>query len=96
MMDCPVHGFSGTCIHSPALLVPRADGAVPDTVTVEVKDTAEEEAFFRFNVTPEEAASLPSVDGRIPFDFEATEIMDRLSHGCGRCFGDRRQELGGG
>lgn len=95
MMDCPVHGFSGTCIYSPALLQPRADGTLPKIVVIEVKDTAAEEAFFRVNVTPEEAAALPVVDGRIPFDLEAADLMDRLSEGCSRCLTDRRRQLGG-
>ena len=63
MMDCRVHGFAGTCICSPALLRPRTDDKMPDIVTIELKDTAEEEAFFRINVPPEEAAELPVVDG---------------------------------
>ena len=94
MMHCPIHGPAGVCMYSPALLVPRADGTLPDIAIVEVKDTAEEEAFFRFNVAPEEAARLPVVDGRIPFDLEAADIMDGLSEGCGRCFRERRRELG--
>ena len=96
LVDCPVHGPAGYCIYSSVLLEPGPDGTLPDIVTVEVKDTAEEEAFFRFNVSPEEAAALPLVDGRIPFDLEAAEIMDKLSHGCGSCFADRRRALGGG
>ncbi|HVK12768.1 MAG TPA: hypothetical protein VM597_28715 [Gemmataceae bacterium] len=64
----PIHGPSGWCMYSSALLERRADGTLPAIVIVEVKDTAEEEAFFRLNVTPEEAAALPIVDGRIPFD----------------------------
>ena len=81
MTDCPVHGFTGTCIDSPALLEPRADGTLPAVVVIEVEDTAEEEASFRINVTPEEAAALPVVDGRIPFDLLAAELMDRLTQG---------------
>ena len=95
MMDCPVHGFAGTCIYSPALLQPRADGNLPEVVVIEIKDTPQEEAFFRINVTPEEAAALPVVDGRIPFDLDAAELMDRLSESCSRCLSDRRRELGG-
>ena len=78
MTVCPIHGPSGWYIYSPALLEPRADGTLPAVVIVEIKDTAEEEAFFRINVTPEEAAA----------------IMDRLSEGCSRCFGDRRRAAG--
>ncbi len=93
MMNCPIHGFTGSCIYSLATIQPRADGTLPEVVIIEIKDTAEEEAFFRINVTPEEAAALPAVDGRIPFDLEAAELMDRLSEGCSRCLTDRRQEL---
>jgi hypothetical protein len=93
MMDCPVHGFAGTCIYSPALLELRADGTVPEVVTIELKDTAAEEAFFRINVTPEEAAALPVVDGRIPFDLNSCEVMDRLPEMCGFCLHERRQAL---
>jgi hypothetical protein len=93
LVVCPIHGPAGYCIYSPALLELLVDGTLPEIVTVEVKDTAEEEAFFRFNVTPTEAAALPIVDGRIPFDLEAMAIMERLNHGCGRCFADRRQGL---
>ena len=94
MMLCPIHGFAGVCSYSPALLEPQADGTLRDIVVVEIKDTAEEEAFFRINVTPEEAAALPIVDGRIPFDLEAAAILDRLAEGCSRCFGERRRAAG--
>ena len=93
MMNCPVHGFAGICIYSPALLALRADGTLPDVVIIELKDTAEEEAFFRINVTPEEAAALPVVDGRIPFDLDSCEVMDRLPEMCGFCLDERRQAL---
>jgi hypothetical protein len=93
MMNCPIHGFAGVCICSPALLELRADGTLPDVVTVEVKDAAEEEAFFRFNVSQEEAAKLPVVDGRIPFDLDAADIIDGLPSMCGFCFGERREAL---
>jgi hypothetical protein len=96
MMHCPVHGFSGVCIYSPALLQMRADGTFPEVVIIEIKDRPEEEAFFRINVTPEEAAELPVVDGRIPFDLDSAEIMDRLIESCSRCLSDRRRELGEG
>jgi hypothetical protein len=95
MMHCPVLGPAGVCIYSPALLRPRADGTLPEVVVIEIKDTAEEEAFFRVNVTPEEAAALPVVGGRIPFDLGAADLMDRLSESCSRCLADRRRELGG-
>lgn len=93
MMDCPIHGFAGTCIYSPATLELRADGTVPDIVTIELKNTAEEEAFFRINVTPEEAAALPVVDGRIPFNIDSCDVMDRLPEMCGFCLEERRQTL---
>ena len=93
MMDCRVHGFAGTCICSPALLRPRTDDKMPDIVTIELKDTAEEEAFFRINVPPEEAAELPVVDGRIPFDLDACDVMERLSEMCCFCLNERRQAL---
>lgn len=93
LMVCPVHGYAGVCIYSPALLPQRADGTVPDIVTVELKDSAEEEAFFRINVAPEEAAELPVVDGRIPFDLDSCEVMERLPQMCLFCFGERRQAL---
>ncbi len=95
MMNCPVHGFAGVCSYSPALLQPRADGTLPDIVIIELKDTPEEIAFFRINITPEEAATLPVVDGRIPFDLDAADILDRLSESCCRCLADRRRELAG-
>lgn len=93
MMDCPIHGFAGTCVYSPALLERRSDGTIPDIVTIELKDTPEEEAFFRINVTPEEAAALPVIDGRIPFDLDSCEVMDRLPAMCGFCLGERRQAI---
>ena len=96
LVPCAVHGPTGYCIYSAALLEPREDGTLPDIVTVEVKDTAEEVAFFRFSVTPEEAAVLPVVDGCIPFDLAAMNLMRGLSHGCGSCFDDRRRELAAG
>jgi hypothetical protein len=94
MLDCPIHGFAPTCIFSRALLELQADCTLPEIVVVEVKDSSEEEAFFRFNVTPAEAAKLPIVDGRIPFDFNASQIMDALPTMCGFCFGERRKALG--
>ncbi len=93
MVTCPIHGPSLVCIYSPAFLVPRADGSLPDKVVVEVKDTPTEEAFFRFIVSPEEAAKLPIIDGRIPFDPDAFDIMDGLSVMCCHCFPERRQAL---
>ena len=93
MMNCPIHGFAGICIYSPAILQLRADGALPDIMIIEIKNTAEEEAFFRINVTPEEAAKLPVVDGRIPFDLAAADLLDRLSEMCGFCLDERRQAL---
>ena len=93
MMDCPIHGFAGVCNYSPAILELRADGTVPDIVTIELKDAAEDEAFFRINVTPEEAAALPVVAGRIPFDLDSCEVMDRLPAMCGFCLDERRQAL---
>ncbi|WP_020474758.1 hypothetical protein [Zavarzinella formosa] len=93
MMQCAIHGFAGVCAYSPALLEQREDGAVPDIVIIELKDSADEEAFFRLNVTPEEAAELSAVDRRIPFDFESCKIMDRLPVMCGFCFRERRQAL---
>ena len=95
MLHCPIHGFAGVCSYSPALIQPRADGTLPAVVVIEVKDTAAEEAFFRVNLTPEEAAALPVVDGRIPFDMVGADLIDRLSEGCSRCLADRRRELGG-
>ncbi|MBY0458417.1 MAG: hypothetical protein K2V38_13840 [Gemmataceae bacterium] len=62
-------------------------------MTIEIKDTAEKEAFFRINITPEEAARLPVVDGRIPFDLEAADIIDSLPDGCTLCLEERRQSL---
>lgn len=66
-----------------------------EVVVIEIKDTAEEEAFFRVNVTPEEAAAPPVVDGRIPFDLDAADLMDRLSESCSRCLAERRRGLEG-
>jgi hypothetical protein len=77
------------------LLVPRADGTLPEVVVIEIKDAAEEEAFFRVNVTPEEAAALPVVDGRIPYDMDAADLLDRLSESCSRCLDERRRKIGG-
>ena len=94
MMHCPVHGLSGTCAYSAALLLPKADGTLPEIVVIDIKNSAEEEAFFRINVTPEEAAALPVVDGRIPFDLDAADLIDKLPTTCSRCFGERRRELG--
>lgn len=93
VMICPVHGPAGCCVYSPALLERRADGTIPDIVTIELKDSADEEAFFRINVAPEEAAELPVVDSRIPFDLEAMEVMRRLPEMCGFCFVERRKSL---
>ena len=95
MMNCPVHGFAGVCCYSPALFQPRADGTLPDIVIIEIKDTPEEIAFFRISVTPEEAAALLVVAGRISFDLDAAELLDRLSEACCRCVVERRQALTG-
>src|SRR5687767_9042032 len=93
MLGCRIHGFAPTCNYSQDLLELQADGTLPGIVVVEVKDTREEEAFFRFNVSPAVAATLTIVDGRIPFDFNAAEIMDGLETMCGFCFGERRETL---
>lgn len=93
LIQCSSHGFAGVCIYSPAVLERRADGTVPDIVTIELKDSTDEEAFFRINITPEEAALLPVVEGRIPFDLASCEVMQRLPQMCGFCFDKRRQAL---
>lgn len=93
MLSCRIHGFAPTCAYSPTLLVLREDGTLPDIVIVEIKDCAEEEAFFRFNVSAEEAALLPIKNGCIPFDLDATDILDRLPKMCGHCFGKLRDKL---
>jgi hypothetical protein len=80
-------------MYSPALLQLRADGWVPDIATIEIKDFAEEGAFFRINVTPEEAAALPVVDGRIPWDVESMKLTRQFPYMCGRCFEEQRQAL---
>ena len=90
---CPIHGDSGLLTYSPSLLRLRADGRVPDIVTIEIKDFAEEEAYFRINVTPEEAAALPVVDGRIPWDLDSVTLTRQFPFLCGWCFEEQRQAL---
>ncbi len=82
MLDCPIHGFAPTLMYSADLLEPQADGTLPEVVIVEVGDFVSEMNFFRFNVSPAFAATLPIKNGCIPFDLEATEIMDRLEEIC--------------
>src|SRR5262245_52525901 len=92
-VECPIHGSAGVCIHSPALLALQPDGTLPDMITVEVKDDPEEIAFFRFNVSPGEAADLSIMNNRIPFDGKAIEVMRGLQHMCCFCFRERRTAL---
>ncbi len=93
VIECSHHGMTGVYIYSDALLRLREDGSCPDLVTVEIKDAPEHEAFFRFNVTEEESKSLPIREGRMPFDMEAFDVMERLTEGCGRCFEEKRLAL---
>ncbi len=93
MMNCPVHGFAPRCITSPDLLDLRSDGTLPEVIVVEVGEYVTEMNFFRFNVSPEIAATLPIVNGCIPFDVDACETMDRFPDMCGFCFRERRQAL---
>lgn len=93
MLNCPIHGFAPTCSYSPALLDLQEGGTLPEIVVVEVKDSPQEEAFFRFNISPNEAKELPIVNGCIPFDLDAADILDRLPVMCGFCFGERRKAL---
>jgi len=93
MLNCRKHGPAPSLIYSPDLLEVQADGTLPEVVVVEVGDQVTEMNFFRFNVSPAEAAKLPIVNGCIPFDLDAAEIMDRLPEMCGFCFGERREAL---
>ena len=93
MLNCPIHGFAPTYIVSRALLELQPDGTLPDIVTVELGDHVSEMNFFRFNITPAEAAQLPIKDGCIPFDVEGCEIMERYPDMCGFCFAEKRKAL---
>ena len=93
MLKCPTHGVAPKFIFSQDLLELQADGTLPVVIIVEVKDTPEEEAFFRFNVSPKEAAKYPIVNNTIPFDENAADIMDGLQEMCGQCFSVRRKAL---
>jgi hypothetical protein len=93
MLDCPRHGFAPSLIYSSDLLELQPDGTVPDVIVVEVGEYVTEHNFFRFNVSPAEAAKLPVKDGCIPFDLDACEIMDGLQEMCGFCFGELREAL---
>lgn len=91
--NCPIHGRSGVCIFSPVLLEFQSDGTLPAVVTVEMKDSPEEIAFFRFCISPEEAEKYSVVKGTLPFDEHTMEIMDGLKQMCGLCLDERRKAL---
>jgi hypothetical protein len=69
------------------------NGKLPEAIIVELGDTVSEGNFFRFNVSPAEAAKLPIVNGCIPFDVESTYILDSMPEMCSRCFAERRKAL---
>jgi hypothetical protein len=93
LVDCPTHGMSGVILFSSDLLSLRADGTLPESILVEVGETVSEMNFFRFNVSPGRAESIPNVNGCIPFDLEACEILDTLEDMCIRCFSEKRAIL---
>jgi hypothetical protein len=93
LIRCPIHGLAGVCFVSPALLDLQPDGSLSPIITVDVKDNPNEEAFFRFNVSPQEIASYAITDNTVPFDLHALDIMDQMRQMCGFCFEERRDAL---
>jgi hypothetical protein len=75
------------------LLELQADGTLPEFIQIEVKNSDEEESFFRFIVSRRMALSLGIEGNRIPFDEVACDILDQLPEMCGFCFLDRRKAL---
>ena len=93
LVKCPIHGPSGVCIFSQQLLTVQEDGTLPNIITVEVKDSPDDIAFFRFNISPQEMEKYSVVNGSIPFDLKAFEIMRDFSQMCGCCFEEQRKAL---
>lgn len=91
LVECPIHGSAGVCIFSRDLLEAQDDGSLPEILTIEVKDSPHEEAFFRFNLSPKEAAKYKIMSSTIPFDIASCEIMEELESMCGFCFDERRR-----
>ncbi|VTS06058.1 unnamed protein product [Tuwongella immobilis] len=90
MIRCPKHGSAGVCLFSRDLLNMQADGAFPEILTIEVKDSPHKEAFFRFNLSPREATRYNISGASVPFDIASCEIMEQLESMCQFCFDEQR------
>jgi hypothetical protein len=90
---CTIHGPAGVCFYSEDLLNLQPDGALPDVITVELKDRDDDVAFFRVNLSPREANKLPIENNSLPFDENSLAMLRRFSQMCGFCFVEKRRAL---
>jgi hypothetical protein len=80
-------------MHSADLLELQADGSLPDVIIVEIVDDVTGVPWFRFNLSPAEAAKYPIVNNTLPLNIEWCNILDELKQMCGHCFVDERTTL---